>query len=184
MKTAMSCCLGVALWLGVAATLVFAQEPAAWLSPSAIAKTHNVAHQPLALSDWRRLLDLPAGTEVRVSLERARVLKGKLVNVTDEGLTLRLAEAKPVTTTVDSRQVVRVHEIRRDSLKNGTLIGLGIGAGGGAIWGAAQDPEETDFTRSAAAVFGSSFGAGVGALVGLVVDAARVELVLVYERSP
>jgi len=182
MKIRMSCCLGVALSLGAAAALAAAQEPAAWLSRGLTARTETAAAPPLPLNDWRRLLDLPTGTELRVSLERARVLKGKVDNVTDEALTLRLPGAR--LEVVHSGQAVRVHRIQNDSLKNGTLIGLGIGAGVGAIVGAAQDPENTDMTRRGATLSGTMAGATFGSLLGLLADKARVELVLVFERSP
>lgn len=189
MNIGMSCCLGATLWLGATATLAAAQEPVAWLSPRWAARTETTAVQSLQLNDWRRLLDLPTGTELRVSVERARVLKGKLVNVTDEALTLRVAEADlgVVDKVVESHQVVRVHRIQRDSLKNGTLIGLAVGSGVGAGLGALARPISADDKteeRRIGTGLGLYVGAGVGALIGAAADNARVDLILVYERPP
>ncbi len=181
MRSRMFTGLGVLLWMGLVPALAAAQEGGGVLSPRLTPERETPALQPLPLDDWRRLQSLPLGAELRVSLERAQVFKGRLEDVTGKALTLRLRDGS--LKVVHPWQVVRIHEVYRDSILDGTLIGLGVGAVVGAIIGAAGDPESTDFTRPAGALFGALLGAGPGALIGWGVDSARTELVIVYERS-
>ncbi|MDA2913998.1 hypothetical protein MYX77_08595 [Acidobacteriia bacterium AH_259_A11_L15] len=160
--------------------LAAAQEGGGVLLPRLTPERETPALQQLPLDDWRRLESLPLGAELRVSLERAQVFKGKLEDVTGEALTLRLRGGG--LKVVHSWQVVRIHEVHRDSILDGTLIGLGVGASVGAIIGAAQDPESTDLNRLGGALFGAMIGVGPGGLVGFLVDNARLEMVVVYER--
>lgn len=103
-----------------------AGEPAPELLPAHLRE--RLRGTPLArpLSDWERLREQPTGSKLRVVMEGARVLRGKLVSVSDEALTLRISR-KPRT------QVVRIHRRHHDPLSNGVLIGLGVGAAIGAI---------------------------------------------------
>ncbi len=178
MKSRMFSGLGVLLWMGLVPALAAAQEGGGVLSPRLTPERETPALQQLPLDDWRRLESLPLGAELRVSLERAQVFKGKLQDVTGEALTLRLPGGS--LKVVHPWQVVRIHRIERDSTLDGTLIGLGVGASVGAIIGGAQDPAE--LTRLGGALFGAMIGVGPGGLVGFLVDNARVEVVVVYER--
>ncbi|MEE9234187.1 MAG: hypothetical protein V3U28_01945, partial [Candidatus Acidoferrales bacterium] len=82
--------LGVLLWMGLVPALAAAQEGGGVLSPRLTPERETPALQPLPLDDWRRLERLPLGAELRVSLERAQVFKGKLGEVTGEALTIWL----------------------------------------------------------------------------------------------
>lgn len=103
-----------------------AGEPAPELLPAHLRERLRETPPALPLSDWERLREQPTGSKLRVVLEGARVLRGKLVSVSDEALTLRISR-KPRT------QVVRIHRRHHDPLSNGVLIGLGVGAAIGAI---------------------------------------------------
>ena len=138
------------------------------------------AAEPAALNDWQNVQALPFGADLRISLERAQTVRGRLESVTEDKLELRLPDGKH--RTVDASQVVRIHRIHKDSIANGALIGLGVGAAAGAIAGAVQDPERTDLTRSGSALIFGSLGAAIGTGIGAIADSAKVEYELVYER--
>jgi len=131
-------------------------------------------------SDWKRVQALPVGSDLRVSLERAEVFRGRLENAADDALMLRLPDG--TQRTIKASQVVRIHHIQKDSIANGTLIGLGIGGAAGAALGASRDPEKTDLTRGGSALIFGSLGAAIGAGVGAIADRAKIEYQLVYER--
>ncbi len=172
--------LVVLLLLAAAGWPASAGEPALELLPPFLQARLRPGPAVLPLEDWERLRRLATGTELRVSLEGAWVLRGKLVSITDEALTLRISRKK--LRTEPRAQVVRVHRRHRDPLSNGVLIGLGVGAAGGAVVGASLDPASTDYARSGAVLIFGLFGAGVGAAIGAIADRARVEFELIYER--
>ncbi len=107
-----------------------AGEPAPELLPAHLRE--RLRGTPLArpLSDWERLREQPTGSKLRVVLEGARVLRGKLVSVSDEALTLRISRK---LRTEPRAQVVGIHRRHHDPRSNGLLIGLGVGAAIGAI---------------------------------------------------
>ncbi len=172
--------LVVLLLLAAAVWPASAGEPALDLLPPFLQARLRPGPAVLPLEDWERLRRLATGTELRVSLEGARVLRGKLVSITDEALTLRISRKK--LRTEPRAQVVRVHRRHHDPLSNGVLIGLGVGAAGGAVVGASLDPASTDYARSGAVLIFGLFGAGVGAAIGAIADRARVEFELIYEK--
>ena len=104
-----------------------AGEPAPELLSAHLRERLRETPPALPLSDWERLRELPTGSKLRVVLEGARVLRGKLVSVSDEALTLRISRK---LRTEPRARVVRIHH---DPLSNGVLIGLGVGAAIGAI---------------------------------------------------
>jgi hypothetical protein len=62
---------------------------------------------------------------------------------------------------------------RRDSIWNGLLIGAGIGAAGGAIWGLNVCGTTDDECFAIAGPAGIITGAGIGAAIGAIADALR-----------
>jgi len=60
---------------------------------------------------------------------------------------------------------------RRDSVWNGTLIGAGIGAAGGAVWGVKTCGANDNECFAIAGPVGILGGAGIGAVVGAIADA-------------
>ena len=59
----------------------------------------------------------------------------------------------------------------RDSVWNGLLIGAGVGAAGGALWGLKTCGSNDDECFAIAGPVGIISGAGIGAAVGAVADA-------------
>jgi hypothetical protein len=121
------------------------------------------------------------GQEIWVTDTTGREVRGRLERLSSEGLVLRIDGLE----TFDAADVRRVRARARDSLKNGTLIGLGIGAGLGAAWciGAiADDSGELDAGVECAEGF--TVFPGLGALIGLAVDAVTPgKLHVVYQAS-
>jgi hypothetical protein len=72
--------------------------------------------------------------------------------------------------TVVEADMTRMRQARRDSVWNGTLIGLGVGAGlGGAFAGTVScDGCDSGFRTGAFLSF-----AGIGAAIGYLIDGAR-----------
>ena len=72
--------------------------------------------------------------------------------------------------------------VRRDSLWNGTLIGIGVGAMTGALVGlSVTDSERYGFNVPLTA---GVIGAGIGAGVGAGIDAARGKPAASHQREP
>ncbi len=123
---------------------------------------------------------------MRISLEGARVVQGRLVSATDERLTLRIS-AKEVSAEASSK-VVRVHRVIRDPILNGSLIGFGAGAGVGALLGALPVPspltplDPDEHSRGAFVATGILIGGGVGAALGALVDHSEKQFEVIYER--
>lgn len=183
------CLLGFGLLWVVASGFpgVEAGEPAPDLLPASLRASEQHSPGSLALDDWQRVQNLPLGARLRVALRGARVQHGRLENVTEEALTLRISRKKLETEPRDD--VVRVHVGQRDSLTNGALIGLGIGAGIGAALGWAGIPspvtplDEDRYSRGTFVATGLALGAALGTGIGTLTDYSQLKLMLVYERS-
>jgi hypothetical protein len=111
---------------------------------------------------------LQVGQVIWVTDATGREARGRLERLSGDELILKDDGSK----TFGAADVRRVRARDRDSLKNGTLIGLGIGAGLGTAWciGAiADDSGELDAGVECAEGF--TVFPGLGALIGLAVDA-------------
>jgi hypothetical protein len=126
---------------------------------------------------------------VYVTDDSGHTVRGRLLAIAAETLVLETASRR---VEFSQNQVERVRVERRDSLKNGILIGLAIGAAS-ALFLASQEvsaPRRSSCSWSckgapsdSVTVFGAAaFGGVVGIGVGAVVDALRRERRLVYER--
>jgi len=145
-----------------------------------------------AARDWSNVVTLPAGVEITVTLregvptrlETYRERGGGRVLLQLPGRqvrgTIEDADGRELVMLLPGRDRVRIgrDEIdavwrigtRRDSLGNGTLLGLAGGLAGGLLTAAATE----DFTFSAPGAWVLLVGIGAtGALVGAVVDRAR-----------
>ncbi|NIV29835.1 MAG: hypothetical protein GWN58_10115 [Anaerolineae bacterium] len=166
--------------LGLVSPLAWAAsagtEPDALL-PDTRPSSPAASLQNRPLHHWDRLAALLPGTELRVSLEGARTLKGKLENVTEETLTLRIGRKSK---TIAPAEVVRIHQLRRDSLDNGLLLGMAVGVAAGAAWGAGLAAHED--INNMVLLFTVPVGAAAGTAIGAAADSARIEWLLVYER--
>ena len=122
------------------------------------------------------------GQLIWVTDTTGREVRGRLERLSSDGLVVRTNGLE----VFGAPDVRRVRARDRDSLKNGTLVGLAIGGGLGTAWciGAiADDSGEIDAGVECAEGF--TVFPGLGALVGLTVDAAIPGKVrVVYQVSP
>ena len=123
-----------------------------------------------------------SGTRVVVKDQAGRETTGVLTALTPSGISLRVGN--------DQRQwpAAEVSEVRRrgDSVKNGTLIGLGIGlgvgVGGGLAFAALLGNEGGD--AGAGFLMMAGLGAGIGAAAGAGFDGLRQGQTVLFRRSP
>jgi hypothetical protein len=138
------------------------------------------AAQETAAASFETLVErIRIGQVIWVTDETGREVRGTLERLTNNGLVLK-ADGLEAFAVLDIRRV-RARKI--DSLKNGTLIGLGIGATMAAAWcvGALAD-DSGDINAGVECAEGFTVFPGLGALIGMAVDAAVPGKVqLVYE---
>jgi hypothetical protein len=135
------------------------------------------AQEPAAASFDSLMERIRIGQLIWVTDQAGREVRGTLERLTNNGLVLK-ADGLEAFAVPDIRRV-RAREF--DSLKNGALIGLGIGGTLGTAWciGAAAD-DSGDIDARVECAEGLTVFPGLGALIGLAVDAAipgRVHLV-------
>ena len=137
-----------------------------------------------ALSDWSRLNSVASGSKLVVKLKDGKTVEGSLRSVSDTGLSLTVKNADRELRRDD---VLTVHEIAAKSVKKATLIGLGVGAGIGAVIGIAGDASNNDdgFEKidNVAAAAVTILGAGVGAVSGFFIGRSGKKKVLLYEAK-
>jgi hypothetical protein len=126
---------------------------------------------------WEKVDALQRGTSISILLKNTQVILGAFNSVTpdelvvdqDSGGELRLAK-------IDVQKVIQPRV--RDRLRNGVLIGTGVGFASGFVALYAYDRALTAsgyrFDSEAVAIYlqGGLIGAGIGALTGTLVDAA------------
>lgn len=121
---------------------------------------------------------LKPGDTIWVTDAQGREMKGKIQSLSPGALTLDANGPR----TFAARDVSIIRDRQRDSLKNGTLIGLGIGGGLAAAWciGAiAADEHPGVECPEGFIVFG-----GLGTLLGLGIDALIPGKKSVAYRAP
>jgi hypothetical protein len=125
---------------------------------------------------------LQIGQVIWVTDPTGREARGRLERLSGDELVLKADGSK----TFAAADVRRVRARDRDSLKNGTLLGLGIGAGMGTAWcigAVADDSGELDARVECAEGF--TVFPGLGALIGLAIDAVIPgRMRVIYEASP
>ena len=89
-----------------------------------------------AASNWSGLDRLPAGADVLVGVDPSRVIRGKLVSISDSSLTVT---REPSIPRASIQRVTRVQSLSRLRAGKGALIGFGFGvlalaATGGVFW--------------------------------------------------
>jgi hypothetical protein len=121
------------------------------------------------------------GDRIWVTDATGREVRGRLERLSSDGLVLD-ANGLETFAAADVRRI-RVRD--RDSLKNGTLIGLGVGGAMGTAWcigAVADDSGELDARVECAEGF--TVFPGMGALIGLTVDALIPGKVRVVYQAP
>ena len=119
---------------------------------------------------------LKPGDTVWVTDAAGREVKGRIVDLAPGGVTVK----SDVSRTYGPADVNLIHERRPDSLKNGALIGLGIG--GGLVLGlclAGEASEGDGWCALAAGIYG-----GAGAAIGVGIDALIPGKKIVAYRAP
>ena len=116
------------------------------------------------------------GDRVQLTDVRGNRVSGTLSTLSDAVLALTTSEGRRVFSPADVFEVRR----RRDSVLNGTLLGLAIGTGGGLAVGLAVDHARGEGTWLAPSV--TLAGAGIGALGGFLGDALRSHTGVVFRR--
>lgn len=135
-------------------------------------------------SDWSKLTSVSTGSKLSVKLRNGKKIDGTLSSVSDTGLTLMV---KNTSTEVKRDDISSVHTVNGASVKKATLIGLGIGAGAGAIIGVAGDASTSNGGYEALdnAVAGAItiIGALAGTITGFAIGKTRKKRVLIYEAK-
>jgi hypothetical protein len=110
-----------------------------------------------------------------------REIRGRLERLSSDGLVLK-ADGPETFAAADVR---RVRTRDRDSIKNGTLIGLGVGGAIGTAWciGAIAD-DSGDLDARVECAEGFTVFPGLGALIGLAVDAVMPGKMRVIYQAP
>lgn len=116
---------------------------------------------------------LRRGDLVTVTDDQGRRLGGRILDLSPSGLSLEYTGAR---LDLSADQVARIRHQRFDSLGNGTLIGVGIGAIPGFLLGMAVS-ESGGFGQALA------LGLGVGGGIGAAVDALIPESRVVYDPT-
>jgi hypothetical protein len=117
-----------------------------------------------------------------VTDQSGREVRGRLERLSRDGLVLEWDRQ----VTLAASDVRRVRTRDRDSLKNGTLIGLGVGGGLGTAWciGAIAD-DSGDIDARVECAEGFTVFPGLGTLIGLAVDAVIPgKMRVIYETPP
>jgi hypothetical protein len=124
---------------------------------------------------------LQIGQMIWVTDSTGREVRGRLERLSDDGLVL---EDKHLV-SLAAADVRRIRTRDRDSLKNGALIGLGIGGAMGTAWciGAVAD-DSGDIDARVECAEGFTVFPGLGALIGLAIDAVVPgKMRLIYDAS-
>ena len=125
---------------------------------------------------------LQIGQSIWVTDPTGREVHGRLERLTSDGLVLKTTDL--ITLAAADVRLVRARD--PDSIKNGTLIGLVIGASVGTAWciGAVAD-DSGDVDAGVECAEGFTTFPALGALIGLAVDALIPgHMRVVYRRSP
>jgi len=124
---------------------------------------------PLGESEWGNLQRLRVGDKVEVVRYNLSKHKGKMLAWTEESISLRL---KNQEVTIPREDVYRVTWLSKSKRRRNALIGLVVGAGVGAVFGANirgdLGPGDRGYVTAAEAagvmsLFFGGIGAGVGA---------------------
>lgn len=125
---------------------------------------------------------LQTGQSIWVTDAAGHEARGRLERLTTDGLVLKAGDL----ITLSAADVRRIRTRDRDSIKNGTLIGLGIGAGMATAWCIAAVADDSgDIDARVECAEGYIVYPALGALIGLGIDALIPgKMRVVYQASP
>jgi hypothetical protein len=132
--------------------------------------------------DWAAINSVPSGDKLSVKLKNGQTVEGKLSAFTNDSLSLSV-KGKPMDVKKD--EVLTVYHVTGKSARTPTLIGLAVGAGGGAAIGLAGSGGNNSFDKIDHAVTAglAVAGAGAGAAVGYLIGRKNRKRVLIYQAS-
>jgi hypothetical protein len=114
-------------------------------------------------SDWRALEALPTGTKVKIALNNNPTFGHcRLNGVSDEKLTCNYGKWPLTRQSVYHRDDIKAVFLTHDGMR----IGLAVGAGAGAVLGAANNT----CCRASYALFGAGVLGAIGMFIGAVAD--------------
>ncbi|HXM35639.1 MAG TPA: hypothetical protein VN920_10660 [Pyrinomonadaceae bacterium] len=131
--------------------------------------------------DWSALKTVTSGSKLVTKLKKGKKIEGKLTGVSDTTLSLTV-KGKPLDVNRDD--VLSIYQTSRKSTTQASLIGLGVGAGAGALIGVAGSREDhfekLDHAFTAGLIV---LGAGAGAVAGYFIGRTGRKRVLIYEAK-
>jgi len=135
---------------------------------------------------WEKVDALPRGTSIIVTLTSGDRAQYTFAASSSDLLTLLNEDSKEIRF---AKSDVRAVERRQsDRVRNGTLIGAGVGFGTGffalAAFNAKQTASGPIWDREAVGYYVAAglVGAGIGALTGALIDAGRKDREILYSR--
>ena len=129
---------------------------------------------------WEKVEALQSGSRIIIHLQSGDRVEGEFKNLGLKELTVVDVNGSEVSLPKSGIGRVTSLEEYEDAPLNGTLIGLGVGIGGGAVlgWGLS---ERLDITTAVTVPIFGAIGAGVGALVGYAADKSYKGKRLLYK---
>jgi hypothetical protein len=142
--------------------------------------TPSYSQTPAAtFRDLQANLSLTRNETLEITEANGTKYKAKLTAISGQTMTVT-SQGSPRTLT--ETEVLEIRHARRDSLWNGTLIGLAAGAGAGLVAVTTACSNDSECTAIAAAIFVPTFAAG-GAGIGALFDAGTRKHETVFSRS-
>ncbi len=138
---------------------------------------HAEAQTAASFDELPRVLSL--GDRVTVTDDTGRDLTGPIIDLSPSGLALSLRDLGGARIDLPAAEVSRVRQWRSDSLRNGTLIGLGVAAVPGFLFVVAAGEGASAY--SVVGFMGLSLGLGAG--MGAGIDALIPTTHVLYDRT-
>ena len=136
------------------------------------------AQQPAVSGDWSAVQDVPPGDQLVLNLKDGKSVKGKVISVTSDELSIT---RKNKNETIRRDSIAQVYRLKRKAEKGKyAAIGAGIGAGTGLGIGLAKNSPPID-DGEIYPIVGTILGAGIGALGGFLFGQAKRKRVLIYQ---
>lgn len=136
--------------------------PVVFVLAIGISTSSHVSAQQAPLDEWKRLTLLPSNTRLYVESDGRKPIKGRLLRVTDNGLTLR-AGGRDVE--LPQATISAVYYGKRSSKLKRGLIGALAGAGAGVLIGGLAAAGGADpLVAAGGFIYGIPAGAAIGAL--------------------
>ncbi len=132
-------------------------------------------------SSWENLNTLQAGQKIEVVEKNLKKDTGTFAAVSDDGIRLNESTGEQ---TIPRVSVMRVTLRQNKHRLRNTLIGAAVGAGAGAVFGAAWTGHPGSYIRDVSRGKGAAAWAGIGFIAGTVVGAVVPSHPTIYRASP